>query len=360
MPGPFRRGKCLPRHKISKMASKENTLRNEKKHRFDLPPPLNTDRTKMDSRMPSFQENTFTHNANDTSVKEYKNAREYAQALQPWLYQYKLWSFLSSSPSMFPYQMMNCMPPVSPINSSLPRGAGNPFPANILNMPTPGGRTPTPPTLGNRGRPGVATANLIRGTEYTIPSLWKRVLAELVDFAVLFYMKIIVTVIILRQMGYLRDDNNILDVHLDLVPVLDFAKVDLDEALNFTSEIIALEIVNRVFITLFETLCIRQGYGSIGGATPGKRILGLKVVSCEEVIVPPHFRNGVVIVIPAQNVGMISALVRSTIKNFTMAFLFPACFTVFFFRHNRAAYDVIAKTIVVQAPNPQQQQQPQQ
>ncbi|XP_033727390.1 protein FAM8A1-like [Pecten maximus] len=339
------------------MASNENSARNQNKHRFDLPPPLKTDTTRLDNKIPDTQENSYTSNLDSMAKSEYKNAQEYARALQPWLYQYRLWSLLSSAPSMFPYQMMNCMPPISPLNSSQRnlRGVVNPLATNIPHDPTSGSRIQTPPAFGGRGRTA-PTTNIIRGTEYTIPSLWKRVLAELVDFAVLFYMKIIVTVIILRQMGYLRDDNNILDVHLDLVPVLDFAKVDWDDALNFTSEIIALEVVNRVFITLFETLCIRQGYGSIGGATPGKRILGLKVVSCEEVIVPAHFRNGGVIVIPAQNVGMVSALVRSTIKNFTMAFLFPACFTVFFFRHSRAAYDVIAKTIVVQAPNPHQNQ----
>ncbi len=43
-----------------------------------------------------------------------------------------------------------------------------------------------------------------------------------------------------------------------------------------------------------------------------------------------------------------SALVRSVIKNFSLAFFFPACFTVFFFQHNRAAYDVIANCIVVE------------
>ncbi|OWF45174.1 protein FAM8A1-like [Mizuhopecten yessoensis] len=335
------------------MASNENSFGNRKKHRFDLPPPLNTDATSFNQTTYGDQEDRYSSNVTDTTTPEYKNAREYARALQPWLYQYRLWNFLSSTPSMFPYQMMNCMHPMSPLTGSQPilRGVPTPLSTGIPQAQMPGGRSQTPPTFGGRARMTPNT-NIVRGTEYIIPSLWKRVLAELVDFAVLFYMKIIVTVLILRQMGYLRDDNNILDVHLDLMPVLDFAKVDLDEALNFTSEIIALEIVNRVFITLFETLCIRQGYGSVGGATPGKRILGLKVVSCEEVIVPANFRNGRVIVIPAQNVGMVSALVRSTIKNFTMAFLFPACFTVFFFRHSRAAYDVIAKTIVVQAPAP--------
>jgi uncharacterized RDD family membrane protein YckC len=34
-----------------------------------------------------------------------------------------------------------------------------------------------------------------------------------------------------------------------------------------------------------------------------------------------------------------------------MAFFFPACLTVFFFRYNRAAYDILAQTVVVEVEN---------
>ncbi|KAJ8321786.1 hypothetical protein KUTeg_000257 [Tegillarca granosa] len=179
-------------------------------------------------------------------------------------------------------------------------------------------------------QPATVHTNLT-GTEYQIPPLWKRVLAELLDFVVLFYLKVMLTIIVMRQLGYLKNDN-ILDVKLDLLPVLDITEIT-------------------------ETLCLRKGpEGIVGGATPGKRVLGLKVVSCEEIV---DLRNGKLLVIPAHNIGFLSALVRSVIKNFTMAFFFPACFTVFFFQHNRAAYDVLAKTIVVQAPVIRQQQQQQ-
>ena len=43
-----------------------------------------------------------------------------------------------------------------------------------------------------------------------------------------------------------------------------------------------------------------------------------------------------------------SAFIRSAIKNFTIAFFFPACLTVFMFKHNRAAYDVLSNTVVVE------------
>ena len=49
-----------------------------------------------------------------------------------------------------------------------------------------------------------------------------------------------------------------------------------------------------------------------------------------------------------------SALVRSVIKNFSMAFFFPASLTVFFFRYNRAAYDVLSQTVVVEVEPGQQ------
>lgn len=41
------------------------------------------------------------------------------------------------------------------------------------------------------------------GTVYSSPPLWKRVAAEIIDFIVLFYLKIMMTVLVLRHMGYL-------------------------------------------------------------------------------------------------------------------------------------------------------------
>ena len=45
-----------------------------------------------------------------------------------------------------------------------------------------------------------------------------------------------------------------------------------------------------------------------------------------------------------------SAVVRSAIKNFSLAFFFPVCLTVFFFTHNRTGYDIISSSIVVELP----------
>lgn len=52
---------------------------------------------------------------------------------------------------------------------------------------------------------------------------------------------------------------------------------------------------------LFQTLCLCKGIGgAVGGATPGKRMLGLKVVSCLHVTSQAHGR---VLVCPAKDIG---------------------------------------------------------
>lgn len=40
--------------------------------------------------------------------------------------------------------------------------------------------------------------------------------------------------------------------HMDLSPILEMTEGDLEKIFSITSEVIALEIVNRIFITFFE------------------------------------------------------------------------------------------------------------
>ena len=49
-----------------------------------------------------------------------------------------------------------------------------------------------------------------------------------------------------------------------------------------------------------------------------------------------------------------SALKRSVVKNFSMAFLFPICVTALFFHNGQAAYDILAQCIVVEDNRPRQ------
>lgn len=283
-------------------------------------------------------ETTQNPSEQSSSERPYRNLREYTDQLHLWLYQYRMWNSMQSFSTMFPLMLNHCTGPQLS------------FPHNNNNTAT---HTATiaadSTTAANNTRRTTQFQNQRVGSLYSLPPLWKRVAAEIIDFVVLFYLKIMMTVLVLRHMGYLRDDN-LIEVPLDIMPKFDFTEItemDVEKAFSFTSELIALEIMNRIMITIFETLCLCKGIGgAVGGATPGKRMLGLKVVSCLHVTSQPHGR---VLVCPAKDIGFFSALVRSVIKNFTMAFFFPACLTVFIFQHNRAAYDILAKTIVVDA-----------
>ncbi|KAH3820661.1 hypothetical protein DPMN_122409 [Dreissena polymorpha] len=187
-----------------------------------------------------------------------------------------------------------------------------------------------------------------QATGYKVPFLWRRIVAELLDFILLFYTKILVTVAVLRQMGYLGNEDLLdLDSRLNLFSdFTDFTELDFEKMFTLTSELIALEVINRLCVTFVETLCLRRGYnGSIGGSTPGKRIMHLRVISFDSV---QQSGNRTIAVTGARDPGFFNALLRSVIKNFSMAFFFPASFSVFFFRYNRAAYDILANTIVVE------------
>ncbi|KAG0417455.1 hypothetical protein HPB47_005607 [Ixodes persulcatus] len=135
----------------------------------------------------------------------------------------------------------------------------------------------------------------------------------------------------------------------------DLEKYDFDtlriDALNYrlafemTSEIVVLELIHRVLVCLYETICLHRGSDTPGGRTPGKGVFGLKVVSCASV---EDIGDSRIRVYPAGDIGLGWALLRSFVKNFTMAFLFPACLTIFCFQHGRAAYDILCNCIVVE------------
>ena len=52
----------------------------------------------------------------------------------------------------------------------------------------------------------------------------------------------------------------------------------------------------------FQTLCLRHGIaGQIGGTTPGKRVMGIKVVLCETI---QSGQGNKVVVTPAKDIGL--------------------------------------------------------
>jgi len=179
--------------------------------------------------------------------------------------------------------------------------------------------------------------------------VWKRVAAETLDFLVLFVLKVVITFIAVDFFEMVDLDS--FEMPLDLLSRLDTkepVKIDYGLAVRFTQEILILELVHRVVVCIFEALCTHRGpMGLPGGATPGKVIMGLKIIKAEEVT--PIGLNRVRVV-PASNLGIFWASLRSVLKNFSLAFFFPVCFSLLFLPHSRTLYDYFSRSIVVENP----------
>lgn len=95
-------------------------------------------------------------------------------------------------------------------------------------------------------------------------------------------------------------------------------------------------------------------------------MLGLRVVHAEDILpfTPARHNNlglaggqnqfaldlsgQAVIVRPGSFLTFPRALLRSTLKNFSLAFFFPLCFTLFHFDNSRTLYDLMAHSVVVE------------
>lgn len=203
------------------------------------------------------------------------------------------------------------------------------------------------------------------GYEYIISPIWKRVVAEAIDVAILFLIKLLLSFAIVDILN------------IDVGPVLDLNTLktsmedDYSQLFNLASEIIVLELVTKICVCIYETLWTMEGHNNMGGATPGKLVMGIRILFVESVILvdqdqpaaagaaaPPagngfntYFNNRVkALLYPARNPGWKRAFCRAFIKNATVIIpvVYPVYFLTFMFRNNRMGYDVLTKTIVVE------------
>ncbi|XP_040073726.2 protein FAM8A1 [Ixodes scapularis] len=269
------------------------------------------------------EEATAMSNESTSGGSQQSSREAYITALNQWLWQCYHWQCFSAA---LPYvalqastQNRTAYESVD-INRNLPR-------TFIANQNLVGGHRVQRPNAAPR-----------LGHEFKLPPLWKRFAAEVLDSFILLFVKLLVTYIA-----------------VDFFDIIDLEKYDFDtlriDALNYrlafemTSEIVVLELIHRVLVCLYETICLHRGSDTPGGRTPGKGVFGLKVVSCASV---EDIGDSRIRVYPAGDIGLGWALLRSFVKNFTMAFLFPACLTIFCFQHGRAAYDILCNCIVVE------------
>ncbi|KAM9851625.1 protein FAM8A1 [Aulostomus maculatus] len=325
----------------SNMADNENTNmevdRNERY--FKEAQPLNKDISqRLDNQ---------THAEGRKEAGDSGGTAEYCEKLKAWIWQYYTgyvtWqSWLAASAMSYPCYLHSASGAPTPhldfnthnwYNSQL----GFPSSPHPLAVTSPGSRA------GDHAGPAAVAAqpqqhlqengNARRpGREYSIPSPLQRLLAEMVDFFILFFIKATIIISIMHLSGI--KDVSKFAMHFIV------EEIDEDTSMEELQKMMLVALVYRILVCFYEIVCI---WGA-GGATPGKFLIGLRVVTCDSsVLVQPNR----VLVVPATNVSLSASTVRALNKNFSIAFFFPAFITLLFFQHNRTVYDMVAGTIVV-------------
>ncbi|XP_015119885.1 protein FAM8A1 [Diachasma alloeum] len=271
---------------------------------------------------------------------------EYFTKLEKWLQEAYAWQTVAA---MFPYYLMSGQILQPNGNNFLPQfspSAGAPgFPSG------PSATSNDSTRLRDRrdSRPGPVLTP--EGIEYRIPPIWKRFVAELIDSVMLFLLKLMITFVALDIFAAMNMESYKVDLLQTSLRIVDYKM-----AMEVASRILVWELMHRFIVCIFEALWLQHGmHGRIGGATPGKSVMGLRVVQCRNIT--PANRPGdpdAVIVSPGTDLGLPLALGRSIVKNLIMTFLFPICFSLFSFRFNRTGYDLACSSIVVEDPYRQQ------
>ncbi|XP_010865731.1 protein FAM8A1 [Esox lucius] len=279
---------------------------------------------------------------------------EYCEKLQKWMWQYyagyvnwQIWptaSAMSAPPYFATLQFTAPVWPADFPNVDAQNWYNNPFGLPLSSFPPGITATGSPPGE-TAGSGAVSTSlpvqqqphhngNVQRpGREYSIPSPLQRFMAEMVDFFILFFIKATIILSLMHLSG-MKDMSAKFAMHFIV------EEIDEDTSMEELQKMMLVALVYRILVCFYEIVCI---WGA-GGATPGKFLIGLKVVTCDSsVLIQPNR----VLVVPATNVAFSASTVRALNKNFSIAFFFPAFITLLFFQHNRTVYDMVAGTIVV-------------
>lgn len=264
-------------------------------------------------------------------------AAEYSESVRLWLVQAYQWQAITHSfPSYLAYQaslqQQNTQGAVTPSTSS----------ASASQTASAAPAVPAATEQRNDQQPPA-----IEWHEFSIPPLWKRIVAEIIDFFILFILKLVVTYIAVDWFSLIDVDRYDISFLTAASGAVSKADLDFQTAVDFTSDFVLLESIHRLVVCIFEALCLHKGFGGRrGGATPGKYLMGLRVVSCFQIA--GMAEPGRVQVTPAKDIGFMGATIRAVLKNAAMAFFVPVFFT---FIYNRTVYDIMSKSIVIEDPN---------
>jgi len=272
-------------------------------------------------------------------------AAEYSESVYQWLQQAYQWQALAVGfPTYMAYQSaLQQQSTNTLVNNNSSQASVNPNNVSTANSQQ--------PNQAPQAHPGVATRRIQTPSppvwrEFKIPPLWKRASAEIIDFSILFLLKVVVTFVAVDYFELLDLDRY--DKAL-LLAATGSGDIDFATAMEVTSDILLLEIIHKFIVCIFEALCTHRGIrGLPGGATPGKFLMGLRIYTCDQIAMLPEPNH--IQIIPATDLGVFWACLRSLLKNVASTFFFPAWLTIFLSPHRRAIYDVMSRTIVLEAP----------
>lgn len=265
-------------------------------------------------------------------------AAEYSESVRQWLVQAYQWQAITHSfPSYLAYQASLQQQNTQGAVTSSTSSASASQTASAASAPVPAATEQR-----NDQQPPA-----IEWHEFSIPPLWKRIVAEIIDFFILFILKLVVTYIAVDWFSLIDVDRYDISFLTAASGAVSKADLDFQTAVDFTSDFVLLESIHRLVVCIFEALCLHRGFGGRrGGATPGKYLMGLRVVSCFQIA--GMAEPGRVQVTPAKDIGFMGATIRAVLKNAAMAFFVPVFFT---FIYNRTVYDIMSKSIVIEDPN---------
>ncbi|XP_050519579.1 protein FAM8A1 [Diabrotica virgifera virgifera] len=267
--------------------------------------------------------------------KEKKEREEYIEKLKKWLDEARLWHY--NVCAGFSYNLGN-------VRENSFQQFVNPF-ANLQPQNQPNvlrqrvGFTPN----GNYQQPLFQAARQPAQNnqpppiyEFIIPPLWKRAAAELMDFLLLLLLKVALTFLLLESF-------DIIDTGYYGLELFHKNLENSDGTVPMAFELLTLELVHRLIVCGYEAYFMQGKFL----ATPGKRYMGLMVISVQTITPIPSRPTETVSVTNAAPLSWQKSLTRSTLKNLLVGLFLPICI-FYIFPQNRTCYDMMSKSLVVE------------
>lgn len=251
-------------------------------------------------------------------------SKEYVEAVRAWVWAYHNYTMAQClAPMMAQNAMKTAIPTTVPPVCALPPHANQ------------GGQG----RVDNRASNGQAQRH-VETRVYHVATYGRRLLAELIDGLFGFVIKL--------AFVFMLVEFDMID--LDQYDSVFGSTTDLKSIIVMMQDLMPLEMTCKLVVSFLEAVLMYTGIPALGippGCTPGKYIMGIRVISCDDVA-GLGANDSRVNVRGPKALHWRTSFLRAFTKNFAIGFLFPLCVTMYLGRNNRAMYDFVSGTIVVE------------